>query len=180
VPNDASSDMYVFVPDSNGKVKYVAPYLAVDVYKPAFLDPVTVQIITIALCVACATGLLAFWWPIATTVGRLARLIAILLGAFAPAVPLVLAESLRIYGSPIFMIGFGHILPLQIATALATGCTVFALLLAALTIRQGLRSGRTVLTRSRIVRWHLASLSIAGIALTAAFAHYNLIGNHVP
>ena len=180
VPNDASSDMYVFVPDSNGKVKYVAPYLAVDVYKPAFLNPVTIQIITIALCMACASGLLAFWWPIESTAGRLARLIAILLGAFAPAVPLVLAESLRIYGSPVFMIGFGHILPLQIVTALATACAILALLLAALTIRQGLRPERTVLTRSRIARWHLASLSIAGIALTAAFAHYNLIGNHVP
>jgi CubicO group peptidase (beta-lactamase class C family) len=180
VPNDASSDMYVFVPDANGKVKYVAPYLAVDVYKPAFLDPATVQISTIALCIACATGLLAFWWPIASTAGRLARWIAILLGAFAPAVPLVLAESLHIYGSPVFMIGLGHILPLQIATALATGCAVLTLLLAALTIRRGLRLERTVLTRSRIARWHLASLSIAGIALTAAFAHYNLIGNHVP
>jgi CubicO group peptidase (beta-lactamase class C family) len=180
VPNDASSDMYVFVPDANGKVKYVAPYLAVDVYMPASLDPMTVEIITIALCIACATGLLAFWWPVASTAGRLARLLAILLGAFAPAVPLVFAESLHIYGSPIFMIGFGHIFPLQIASALATGCAVFAILLAALWIRQGLRPERNPLTDSRIAKWHLASLSIAGIALTVLYAQYNLIGNHVP
>lgn len=180
VPNDASSDMYVFVPDATGKVKYVAPYLAVDVYKPAYLDPTTVEWITIALCVFCGTGLLAFWWPITTTGGRFTRIVTILLGAFAPAVPLVLAESLRIYGSPIFMLGFGHVLPLQIATTLATGCAALTILLAALTIRQRLQPKRHELTSSRLARWHLASLSIAGIALTAAFAHYNLIGNHVP
>jgi CubicO group peptidase (beta-lactamase class C family) len=180
VPNDASSDMYVFVPDANGKIKYVAPYLAVDVYKPAYLDPTTFESLTIALCVLCGTGLLAFWWPVTATAGRFARILAIFLGAFAAAIPLVLAESLRIYGSPIFMLGFGHVLPLQIATTLATGCTALTILLAALTIRQRLRPGHNELTSSRLVRWHLASLSIAGIALTAAFAHYNLLGDHVP
>ena len=71
-------------------------------------------------------------------------------------------------------------MPLQIATALATACAVLAILLAALAIRQGLRPEHNPLTRSRIAKWHLASLSVAGIALTAAFTHYNLIGNHVP
>jgi CubicO group peptidase (beta-lactamase class C family) len=177
VPNDASSDMYVFVPDSNGKVKYVAPYLAVDVYKPAYLDPMTLESITIALCAMCGTGLLAFWWPIASSSTRVGQILAILLGAFSLAVPAVMAESVRIYGSPIAMIGFGHVLPLQIATVLATGSALWALLLTAFSVRDVLRPAPA---STGMTRWHTVALSLCGIALIVAFAHYNLIGNHVP
>jgi CubicO group peptidase (beta-lactamase class C family) len=176
VPDDASSDMYVFVPGSNGRVRYVAPYLAVDVYKPAYLDPTTVEIITIALCGLCGTGLLAFWWRAASRATRVERILAILLGGFALAVPAVIAGSLRIYGSPLAMIGFGHVVPLQVASVLATGCAVWAVLLAAFAVRDWLRPAAP----SAIARWHAAALSLCGIALIVAFAHYNLIGNHVP
>jgi CubicO group peptidase (beta-lactamase class C family) len=177
VPDDASSDMYVFVPGSNGRVRYVTPYLGVDVYKPAYLDPTTVEIITIALCGLCGTGLLAFRWRAPSGAARVGQILAILLGAFALAVPLVIAGSLRIYGSPLAMIGFGHVLPLQIVSALATGCAVWAVPLAAFAIRDVLRpaAGST-----RMTRWHAVALSLCGIALIVAFAHYNLIGNHVP
>jgi CubicO group peptidase (beta-lactamase class C family) len=180
VPDDASSDMYVFVADSNGKVKYVAPYLSVDIYKPVHFDPKTVEIVTLGLCVLCGTGMLAFFWPRSARVGRLPRMLAMFSGALALAVPAVIAGWLKVYGSYIFMIGFGNVLPLQIATVLASAFALLALLLTAAAIRDGVRLTPADVAESRVARWHLIALLIAGIVLAAAFAHYNLIGNHVP
>jgi hypothetical protein len=180
VPDDASSDMYVFVADSNGSVKYVAPYLAVDIYKPVHFDPKTVQVVTLGLCLLCGTGLLAFWWPRSAGSGRLPRILAISSGALALAVPAVIAGWLKVYGSYIFMIGFGNVLPLQIATALASVFALLAVLLTALAIRDRARTTPADAAESKLARWHLAALSIAALLLSVAFAHYNLIGNHVP
>jgi CubicO group peptidase (beta-lactamase class C family) len=180
VPDDASSDMYVFVPDSHGKIKYVAPYLAVDVYEPAHLDPATMQIIAAALCILCGTGLLAFWWPRSSGIGSLERILAFALGVFALAVPLVIEGSMKLYGGPLFMIGFGNIVPLQIASALASACAIAAIVLAALAVRYCLRVKRLRIKGSWVAKWHIGALSAAGIALTIVFAHYNLLGNHVP
>jgi CubicO group peptidase (beta-lactamase class C family) len=180
VPDDASSDMYVFVADSSGKVKYVAPYLAVDVYEPAYLAPSTVEIVAVTLCVLCGTGLLAFWWPTSSGVGRLERILAAALGLFALAVPLVIAGSMKIFGGPTFMIGLGHVLPLQIAAALASACAIAAVALTALAVRHWLRASRLRIGGSRVATWHIGALSVAGIALSFVFEHYNLLGNHVP
>jgi hypothetical protein len=78
------------------------------------------------------------------------------------------------------MIGFGNVLPLQIATVLASAFALLALLLTAAAIREGVRLTPADVAESRVARWHLIALLIAGIVLAAAFAHYNLIGNHVP
>ena len=140
VPDDASSDMYVFVADANGKVKYVAPYLAVDIYKPVHFDPKTVETVSLALCLLCGTGILAFFWPRSSTAGRLPQVLAIVSGALALAVPAVIAGWLKVYGSYMFMIGFGNVLPLQIATALASAFALAAVLLSAFAIRACLRT----------------------------------------
>jgi len=180
VPDDASSDMYVFVADSNGKVKYVAPYLSVDIYKPVHFDPKTLEALSLALCLLCGTGLLAFLWPRSSGPGRLQRILAGFLGLLALAVPAVLAGWLHVFGSYIFMIGFGNVLPLQIATALASAFAALALLFTALAIRDALRTTQSDVPESRPAHWHVAALSIGALALSVAFAHYNLIGNHVP
>jgi hypothetical protein len=98
----------------------------------------------------------------------------------ALAVPAVLAGWLHVFGSYIFMIGFGNVLPLQIATALASAFAALALLFTALAIRDALRTTRPDVAESRPAHWHVAALSIGALALSVAFAHYNLIGNHVP
>jgi uncharacterized membrane protein len=180
VPDDASSDMYVFVADSSGKVKYVAPYLSVDIYKPVRFDPKTVESVSLGLSVLCGTGLLAFLWPRAVRTRRLQRILAMLLGVLALTVPAVIAGFLHAFGSYIFMIGFGNVLALKIATALATAFALIALLFIALAIRDHLRATGDDIAVSRVASWHIAVLSIASIALSVAFAHYNLIGNHIP
>ena len=180
VPDDASSDMYVFVPDGNGKIRYVAPYLAVDVYKPAYLDPTTAQFVTLALCLVCGTGLLALRWRTSTRAQRTARLLAIVLGAGALAVPISVVLALWKYGSPMFMIGFGNVGVLEVATALATSCAVLVALLVATVVYQRLSVTRVAVALPAAVKWHVAVLICGGVALVAMFATYNLIGNHVP
>jgi len=180
VPDDASSDMYAFVADSNGKVKYATPYLSVDIYKPVHFDPKTVESVSLGLCLLCGTGLLAFLWPHSSGAGRLQKILAISLGALALAIPAVLAGGLLVFGSYIFMIGFGNVLPLQAATALASAFALVAVLFTAFAIRNRLGSTHANIAESRVANWHIAALSIASLALSIAFAHYNLIGNHVP
>ena len=180
VPDDASSDMYVFVDDAHGKVDHVAPYLAVDIYKPAHFKPKTAEIVTLALCLVCGTGLLAFWWPRSIRAGRTPRILAIVMGLLALAGPAVLFRSLQIYGSYIFMIGFGHMLPLQIATGMASAFAALAVALAAAALRYAVGANGAPGAEPQVAVWHLAALSIAGLLLTVCLAHYNLIGNHVP
>lgn len=180
VPDDASSDMYAFVADSSGKVEYVAPYLAVDIYKPVRFEPKTVEMVSVGLCLLCGTGLLAFLWPRTSAGGLLQKILAGALGLLALAVPAVLAGGLHVFGSYIFMIGFGNVLPLQIATALANAFAVLAALFIALALRDRLRTTGGDVTIYGVKRLHVAALSIASLALSVAFAHYNLIGNHIP
>jgi CubicO group peptidase (beta-lactamase class C family) len=176
VPDDASSDMYVFVTGSDGAVRYVAPYLAVDVYKPALLKPMTAGVLSLTLCVLCGTGLLAIWWPRACGAPRG---VAVALALCALAVPIDLAVALRVYQNPIFMIGFGHVLPLQIAAAFANAAAVLVVILACLVIRRRWRT-RAGIRAAGFAPWHAAALCVFGVGLIAAFAHYNLIGYHVP
>jgi hypothetical protein len=63
---------------------------------------------------------------------------------------------------------------------MASAFALLAVLLAAAAVRYGLRATRADDTEPKAAAWHFAALSIAGLALSAALAHYNLIGNHVP
>jgi CubicO group peptidase (beta-lactamase class C family) len=180
VPDDASSDMYVFVQDTNGKVKFVAPYLSVDVYKPVRILPTTFRWLTLSLCTLCGTGLLAAFWPRVSNAGRFLKPLAIGIGMLAIAIPAILAWSLQQFGSYITMIGFGNVWPLQLASGLATLLLVMFILFAI----SGLRA-RHELSSERVAAhtWaglHAATLAITGILLVLALSHYNLIGNHVP
>ena len=196
VPDDASSDLYVFVPDANGKIRYVAPYLSVDVYEPAYLAPATANWLMLALCLTCATGLLAVRWRVTTRTARLTRATAVALGCAALLAPLCLALALWKFGSPVFMIGFGSLLLLKTETILATGSAVLVIALAALYVTHRVAatggpaatpvgttdavSGAVVNDLSARIRAHVLLLIAAGIALASLFAHYNLIGDHLP
>ena len=97
--------------------------------------------------------------------------------ALALAVPAVIADGLKVYGSYIFMIGFGNAAA-AIATALASAFAFAAVLLAALSSATGCARRRSLPLPPG---WRIGTcrLSIAGLVLSVAFAHYNLIGNHV-
>lgn len=180
VPDDASSDMYVFVTDSSGKVNFVTPYLSVDIYKPVAIHPKTLEIATLVLCALCGSGLLAFFWSHTAERRRFLQSLAVCMGVLALGIPAVLIGSLRQFGSYITMIGFGNVLPLKLASAMATLFMLLTALFVVIALRDRHFPYRASTVRVAMTRWHIATLAIAGLALVLAFSHYNLIGNHVP
>ncbi len=66
----------------------------------------------------------------------------------------------------------------KIAAVLASACALSAVALALPVLRHSLNLA--AICASRAARWHIGALSVAGILLTVAFAHYHLIGNYVP
>jgi len=179
VPDSAASDLYVFVPDADGRVKYVAPYLSVDVFRPATLDNATPLVIALLLCLICGTGLLALRWPVKSAAERWARFLSIALAVLALAMPVVVIV-VAASGNPLLMVARGNVRVLQLLTVLATASAAlgWALLLLG---AAGLLGRVTMrLDGSAWSRFHLAVISVAGVALTFFLAHYNLVGDHIP
>ena len=176
VPDEASSDLYAFLIDKQGRVTGAVPYLGMDVYRPAWLAPETVQHLAGALLAVCATGLLGLLWRVSTPLQRWTRRLAGLMAVSAIGVPASLFGGLMLVGNPMLAMGFGHV-GLYVAAACFTNLLVaLTAIQTVLMARCWLAGGVGGLARNI----HYSLIVAAGIGLVPLFAYFNFVGFHIP
>lgn len=179
VPTDASSDLYSFVTDAKGRVKYVAPYLAVDVLKPALVAPDTLTGLGIGGCVVCLTGFAAVFWRAPNPASRWAKRLAVAVAANAALIPLTLLGGMRVIGNLYMWWGTGHVWLFVLLTLLSDllAALTLGLLVATALAWSSPRSPRGPSVASRL---HFSLVALGAVALLLALNAFHFVGYHVP
>lgn len=175
VPDAGASDLYAFATDRDGKVRYAATHVAIEMFAPARFSPAQARVAGGAGLVLSLSGLAAIFWRPRRGLHKVARWSAFMLGIGALIAMLIPVVGTAWLGNPVFAWAFTD-------TRLFAALTVAGNLIAASTLVLALAALAGLVDegpgRGRCV-W-LVALVIGGALLTAALYYFNLVGWHLP
>lgn len=175
VPDAGASDLYAFATDRDGKVRYAATHVAIEMFAPARFSPAQARLAGGVGLVLSLSGLAAIFWRARRGLHKVARWAALMLGLGALGATLIPVAGTTWLGNPVFAWAFADT-RLFAALTVAGNLIAASTLVLALAMFAGLRGEGP--GRGRCV-W-LVALAIGGALLTAALFYFNLVGWHLP